>query len=744
MNRNVFTGLCTVVLISVSLSLWFTKSPVFADGECTANISPTQFVNNNNTDVTFTVNNGSGDTWQWVRIVAPNSSIYTINAVSATDWNQDANDGATVVMKNGQLAPSSSAEFSTYITTGNSTDPTPDWIVEVSTDPDGASPIACSGSLSTQVVDRVDTSPHISGLTISDVLSSSVTVSWITDAAASSLIEYGRTNAYGSTKSSDVLVTSHSLSLTGLTANATYHLRITSVNDGGTGQTTDNTFNTAAEGASGQTITITTETVTTTTTIRTVTPTPTPTPLPDTTPPTIIVSTKLDKVFPVAPAIAGTVADNKIVSSSDYSLDGGVNWTPLPVKEAKSVAITFTPESLDDGNYMLRIRAKDGEGNIGYSKKIPFVVDRLPPLVGGNLLSLGPQPIVPTAQGVSLGIVGVQQKITFSAVGGPVSITIAANGKMFPAHKNPDNGLWSVFLLFDKPGIYPLQVRAVDGAKNTTERMLQILTIVPQGKLTAKNGMPLSHGKVLLYAEEPTTKQWSLWDGAAYGQHNPQPVQPDGSYAFFVPAGTYYLVAQADGMRLTTTEIKTFTVPTPVNGMIALSEHQALHLGSFSIPMLDLVGEQIAFVLPGIPQSTEKDSTAQIGKEAELFSLPQADGSRFELSSVRGTNALLSFVNTWSPLAGQQIALFNGLPEDLRKHIVIVVSQQSRSQVETFQKRGGYTLPFVVDTDSTLLQNYPITTVPTHYLLDRRGIVLQHITGVLTKEEISNYLVTGL
>ncbi len=744
MNRTVVIALSAVILTGVSLSVWFTKTVVFADGGCTATISPTQFINNNNTDVTFTVQNDSSDTWQWVRIVAPNSSIYTVNAVSATDWNQDSNDGATVVMKNGQLTPSSSAVFSTYLTTGNSTDPTPDWIVEVSTDPDGASPIACSGSLSTQVVERTDTSPHISGLTVSNVLDSSVTVSWTTDAAASSVIEYGRTNAYGSTKSDDSLVTSHSFSLTGLTANATYHLRITSVNDGGTGQTTDNTFNTAAAGASGQTITITTETVTTTTTIRTVTPTPTPTPLPDTTPPTIVVSTKLDKVFPAAPAIAGTASDNKVVSSSDYSLDGGVNWTPLPIKEAKSVAIAFTPESLDDGNYILRIRAKDGEGNIGYSKKIPFVVDRLPPLVGGNLLSLGPQPIVPTAQGVSLGIVGVKQKITFSAVGGPVSIAILANGKTFAARKNPDNGLWSATLVFDRPGAYPLRVRAIDGAKNTTERILQTLTIVPQGKLTAKNNHPLHHGKVLLYAEEPGTKEWGLWDGAAYGQPNPQPVQPDGSYAFFVPAGTYYLVAQADGMRLTTTVIKTFSVPTPVNGIIALSDQQALHFGAVSIPMLDLVGEQIGFGLPALPQSPDTDTASRVGQEAELFSLPRTDGTRFELSSLRGTNALISFVSTWSPLAAQQIALFTDLPEDMRRHIVVVVSQQSRSQVETFQKRGGYGVSFVVDTDSSLLQNYPITTLPTHYLLDRRGVLIKKITGVVTKAEVSDYLVTGL
>lgn len=80
-----------------------------------------------------------------------------------------------------------------------------------------------------------DTSPPIiSGVGSSNITTSTATIYWTTDEPATSQVEYGLTSSYGWTTTLDAsLVTSHSIGLTGLSANATYHFRVKSKDGSG-------------------------------------------------------------------------------------------------------------------------------------------------------------------------------------------------------------------------------------------------------------------------------------------------------------------------------------------------------------------------------------------------------------------------------------------------------------------------------------------------------------------------------
>jgi purple acid phosphatase-like protein len=77
--------------------------------------------------------------------------------------------------------------------------------------------------------------PVISGVAAGSITSSGATITWTTDQASTSQVEYGTTTAYGSvTTVNSTLVTSHSQALTGLAAATLYHYRVHSLNAGGT------------------------------------------------------------------------------------------------------------------------------------------------------------------------------------------------------------------------------------------------------------------------------------------------------------------------------------------------------------------------------------------------------------------------------------------------------------------------------------------------------------------------------
>jgi hypothetical protein len=73
------------------------------------------------------------------------------------------------------------------------------------------------------------TAPVISAVSATGITISGTTITWTTDEAATSQVEYGQTTSYGSVTTLDTnLVTSHSVSLSGLSASTAYHYRVKS------------------------------------------------------------------------------------------------------------------------------------------------------------------------------------------------------------------------------------------------------------------------------------------------------------------------------------------------------------------------------------------------------------------------------------------------------------------------------------------------------------------------------------
>ena len=92
------------------------------------------------------------------------------------------------------------------------------------------------------------TAPILSAVTSSSITSASATISWTTDEASTTQVEYGLTTAYGSqTPLNGALVTAHSQALTGLSPTMLYHYRVRSRDAAGNEAVSgDFTFTTAA------------------------------------------------------------------------------------------------------------------------------------------------------------------------------------------------------------------------------------------------------------------------------------------------------------------------------------------------------------------------------------------------------------------------------------------------------------------------------------------------------------------
>jgi hypothetical protein len=75
--------------------------------------------------------------------------------------------------------------------------------------------------------------PIISEVKFSELTNSSVKITWMTNEPSDSVVKYGVTTATGSMVSDPAMVTSHSLTLTGLEAGTTYYYLVASTDSVG-------------------------------------------------------------------------------------------------------------------------------------------------------------------------------------------------------------------------------------------------------------------------------------------------------------------------------------------------------------------------------------------------------------------------------------------------------------------------------------------------------------------------------
>jgi peroxiredoxin len=740
----------TVLIVGLLLAvLPATRASATLEG-CAATINPHSATAG--TDGSFTVNlvNQASSSIEWVDIIAPGGGVFTVESGSANHWtaNTTSND---VTYTNWALTPGRNQNFTVQAFPNTGSGPV-NWTVQASDDPGGANAITCSGNTS---VDVAGTPIAISNVQASNVTSDSATITWDTNVPGDSQVNYGTDSSYGSSSPDDpTMVTSHSVTLTGLSSDTDYHFQATSTAvDSSSDQSSDDTFLTATAGTTGgggggggsggqsnqaplssHGIAIL------------------KTPI-EATPPTISITSQVPRVQKVEPTVEGMAGDDIAVARVEFSTDGGTNW--LPVQQAtglgsQHVSFSFTPIHLDDGTYNLVVRAVNTSGLIAKTAPITIVIDRSNPLIGPNVVSLGPQILGPDKTGTITTVSGVDQKIILSAIGGPNQIMLTAsslahsgNTQVFNLTKAQDTGLWSGVISFSGSGNYSLVASAVDGAGVTTSRTLNNFYVTPPAStVDARTGKPVN-ATVNVYYLQPDTNSWVLWDGASYGQSNPYNTGRHGQFGLLLPAGKYYMTARAPGYRTVTSSIFTTTRTQPVSTRLRLTHVRQLRLGPIHIDLaLPSIAAQAVNVGGNAPVAGNgrTTGTSLVGQTAPNFMLNDTNGGSLNPTDLLGKPTVLVFGTTWSPTMSEQINVLSQLQADTDLNIVPVAVQQGAAVTQAYTTITGLNLNWLVDPSSALTVPYDIQSLPTSYFINREGVIQQVVFGVLTRQQMLTIL----
>lgn len=759
--RSAWKLLILVVVVTVSAVVWPRSSQATLEA-CSASISPSTVKTSVSTNFSFTLTNNGSNPILYFKVTTPSSNL-TIQGKDAGGWSSTS-DSSTAQFWGSSVAPGATFNFTILASSGSTEQLSANWLVDANDVLSADGTTRCSGSLGVAIEGVSDiVGPIISDPTVTSITATSATVGWTTDEPSNSLVYYGLgSGIYGLSSENGSYVTTHSMILTsGLAASTTYYYYVCSIDEAGNQSCGDESlFTTAAVS--------TATTTTTTTTTATPTPTPTATPRASTAPaasaaPVVIVdltrpvvdfTPELENPYEESPEMRGTATDNREVTSVWYSTDGGGNWVRIESVEGigtKEVSYTFTPEIAEDNNYEIVVRALDSSGNEGVSEGVTVVIDRLPPRVGAALLTLGPYALLPNREGVIVTTVGVEEKITMSAVGGATAVDLIAlfgddpsasseqaSEKMFSLGKSGESGLWNGAIFFSKSGLYELRVRAIDGAGNETERSLGMVLAVSRGRVERGDGKDnYTDAEITIYVQDKGSKLWTKWDGRAFGQENPQELSSVGEFEYFLPPGSYYLTVKLKGLPKLTSEIFALSRSTPFNPILRMPVREYWEWGPIKFPKPDWLMPKGEVKLTA-PKTEEFEVSEAVGKLVPQFELEGTDGQTITQDQYNGEKYVITFVTSWSPQALEQIVQLNKAKDGLRQ--IVVAGQETKARMRILLKRGGYRVPIYADPYGELTEQLMVAAVPSHYLVDQEGIVVKQMVGVLSTEELKDEL----
>lgn len=155
--------------------------------------------------------------------------------------------------------------------------------------------------------------------------------------------------------------------------------------------------------------------------------------------------------------------------------------------------------------------------------------------------------------------------------------------------------------------------------------------------------------------------------------------------------------------------------------------------------VLIVLGAAIVFSIT----SKDKVKVLAIGDQAPDFELVDMDGNRHRLSDYKGQGVFLNFWGTWCGPCKKEMPYmenqYNAF-KDQGVQILAVNIAESNLKVNTFRQQYGLTFPIAIDKTGSVKGAYNIVPLPTTFLIDKNGKIVNIITREMSEGEIKSYM----
>lgn len=140
----------------------------------------------------------------------------------------------------------------------------------------------------------------------------------------------------------------------------------------------------------------------------------------------------------------------------------------------------------------------------------------------------------------------------------------------------------------------------------------------------------------------------------------------------------------------------------------------------------------LLFLLTGASAPDPWAINGLVGGKAPLFTLNDVDGNQVSITDFRGKVILLNFWATWCPPCRDELPVFNKLRSDYKGkkfEVVAVSTDRSLPAIKRFLKKVPLDFIILHDKDIKTARSYKVFSLPTTFLIDRSGRVVEMFLG---------------
>ena len=124
------------------------------------------------------------------------------------------------------------------------------------------------------------------------------------------------------------------------------------------------------------------------------------------------------------------------------------------------------------------------------------------------------------------------------------------------------------------------------------------------------------------------------------------------------------------------------------------------------------------------------------------FDLATLDGQRVKLSDYRGKTVLLNFWATWCQPCKIEMPWFVELQNQYGKDGLVVLGvamdDSEAPKIAQFAHEMGVNYPVLLGTDQVSDDFGNVQFLPTTFYIDRNGVIVQKVAGLLSREDIED------
>jgi len=129
-------------------------------------------------------------------------------------------------------------------------------------------------------------------------------------------------------------------------------------------------------------------------------------------------------------------------------------------------------------------------------------------------------------------------------------------------------------------------------------------------------------------------------------------------------------------------------------------------------------------------------SPAEIEKldrtKAPDFTLKDLNGRTVPFAAFKGKVVLLNFWASWCPPCLAEMPSFKKLHSELKSRgleVIAVSTDRSAGETKGYTDKKGFEFTILMDTDRTVSRQYKVFSLPTTFLIDKNGVIVEKFFG---------------